>query len=547
MPRVGAVTSGTDEHPRADGPGSDASTRDSGTRARPQRGTAVVRLVAVAYALLLAAFVMSNPAGLASDEPSHFYRAAALAHGQVLGGPVRIVADAAQFWGPDQLDWVTRTARVFRVPERYTGCDAFRFPHGGRCVSPLTALDRPLAPGTQVSYVGTYPPLAYVPAAAGIRVAEVLRLGLDGAVRLARAGEAVVCLALLRLAVGLLRNRRGGSARLVGLVGVPLVLTPIVLFTASQVTDSGIEICAAVCLVAGLLRLGDDTPAPRWVYAAVGSAALLLATARSTGPAWLLLVVLALLLARPRAYLATVRRAPVASTTAAAVMVVGAAAGLAWQYRYEPRPDPQRLALGHALAVAWHRLPDVAELTIGRLGWLHVELGPVTVGLWWAGIVGLLALALVLGSWYERAVLVAVVAGVVALDLAVDVLLVQASSPGFEMQPRYVYAVAVVVPLLSADVAGRRLARLARGQRVARLLGAGTLVLCPGLLAAGVIANGKAYRAAPYTPPALGWAIWDGVALLAAALALVAAGLLVGARAPGTTAGERLLTPKDSG
>ncbi len=212
-------------------------------------------------------------------------------------------------------------------------------------------------------------------------------------------------------------------------------------------------------------------------------------------------------------------------------MVVGAAAGLAWQYRYEPRPDPQRLALGHALAVAWHRLPDVAELTIGRLGWLHVELGPVTVGLWWAGIVGLLVLALVLGSWYERAVLVAVAAGVVALDLAVDVLLVQATSPGFEMQPRYVYAVAVVVPLLSADVAGRPLARSPRAQWITRLLGTGALVLCPGLLAAAVIANGEAYQAAPYTPPPLGWATWYGVALLAAVLTLVAAGLLVGARA----------------
>ncbi len=525
MPKVGAVAPRTDEHQRTGG--SDAPTGDRGTHAHPRPGIAVVRLAVAAYALLLAALAMSNPVGLASDEPSHFYRAAALAHGQVLGTPVRIVADAAQLWGPDQLEWVTRTARVFRVPEQYTGCDAFRFPHGGRCVSPLTTLDRPLAAGTQVSYVGTYPPLAYVPAAVGIRVAEGLGLGLDGAVRLARAGDAVACLALLGLAVGLLWSRRDGSARLVGLVGVALVLTPIVLFTASQVTDSGIEICAAVCLAAGLLRLGDDPPLPRWGYAAVAGAGLLLATARSTGPVWVVLVVLALLLVRPRAYLARIRREPVVAATAAAVMVVGVASGLAWQYRYEPRPDPQRLALGHALSVAWHRLPDVAELTIGRLGWLHVELGPVTVGVWWAGITGLLALALVLGGWYERLVLVAAVAGVVALDLAVDVLLVQATSPGFEMQPRYIYAVAVVVPLLSADVAGRRLAGSARGESVARLLGAAALIVCPALLAAAVITNGQAYQAAPYTPPPLGWATWYGMALLAAVLALVAAGMLV--------------------
>lgn len=62
-------------------------------------------LIVLAYGLVLVSFILTNPPGAASDEPAHFYKAAALAHGQLRGEPATITT---------QVGWSCSTGSAAR-------------------------------------------------------------------------------------------------------------------------------------------------------------------------------------------------------------------------------------------------------------------------------------------------------------------------------------------------------------------------------------------------------------------------------------------------
>ena len=523
MGRPGPALSGS--QPPADvagRPGKD----DGETGAPPRRrgaGSGLLLLL-LAYALLVSAFVMTNPPGAASDEPSHFYKAAGLALGQVRGEP-GVAADLhpPRSWTPSMTAWIEKTTRTFVLPADIRGCDAFRLP-APTCARPnlATTTDR------QASYVGTYLPAAYLPPAAGIRVAESVGLGPVGTVRAARAGGAFVDLALLGVAGRLLLV--GWRLRL-SVLGLVLTVTPLVVFTMSQVSTSGQEITASICLVSGLLRLtsGQVGRHRRLVWAAVAVAGLLFVTSRPTSPPWCAFVVGLVVLSRPRAAWAAFRTDVRAALAAALVVALGSASTVAWELAFEPSPQVTARQFWRGLPMAVDRLPAVADQTIGRLGWISIPLGRPTVYLWWGMLLALLLTALWLGGWWERAALALGAAGVVALTLLVDAGTQQPASPDFVMQARYVLSAAVVLPLLAADVVRRRLPRPGPAQ-LEPYLCAGAIGLLLFQLARALVANDTFHRArlarTPFVKPPLGWSFWELVAVVAVGLGLLGAAML---------------------
>jgi hypothetical protein len=485
-------------------------------------------LVVLCYALLLTGFVMTNPPGEASDEPAHFYKAAALAHGDVLGEPATITE--VNGWTPTMLAWLRGTTREFEVPAHLTGCDAFgvRTP----CASSVVT-DRPVRPGHQVSYVGTYSPVPYLPAAVGIRVAEAAGLGPDGTVRAARAAGAAVDMALVGLAGWLVLQ---GSRRWLGLLGLAVTLTPLVVFTMSQVGNSGREIAGAVCFTCALLRLTAPSPGRRptavWVVAAVSG--FLFVTARSTSPVFCAFIVGVVLLARHRSAWDVVRSDAVRAAAAAGVVAVGVALTIGWELAVQPRPQVAAGQVVDGLPFALGRLDEVADQIIGRLGWIHVRLERQTVYLWWSLLLAVLAAGLALGSWWDRAALLLGGAGAVVLTLLVDAGVQQPASLEFQMQARYVFAAGVVLPLLAADAARRRPTRPHWLSAEALLcLGATAVVL--QLSAGALVLYDREYVE---TVPPLGWGTWQVLTTLAVLVGVVGAALAA-ARGLGERSAER--------
>ena len=481
-------------------------------------------LLLLSYLLLVGAFIVTNPPGQASDEPANFYKAAALAHGQLVGEPARIVSTAG--WSQSQLAWLNKTTREFSLPPRLAGCGPFSLP-APTCPDLGTRTERPLLPGQQLSYVGTYPPASYVPPAIGIRVAEAVGLGPIGTVRAARAAGALVDLVLMAVAALLVLGGRRSPFPVLALV---LIATPLVLFTMSQVSSSGLEIAAAICFAAGLLRLSRAAAEPpaAWVWVATAVSGVLFVMCRPTSPPWCLLVLSLVVLLRPRGMWRAVRAARWKAVATGAALAAGSLSTLLWVARVEPKRPPVSLGevLGN-LPLAWERLPGVAEQAVGRLGWINIPLDAQLVYLWWLLIVVFLLAALLVGSWWERLVLLLGGVGVVALTLLVDAGVQLPTTPDFQMQARYVFAAAVVVPLLAAEILQRR-----RTNHLDLLLCAAAVGVLLQLSAAAVVTNMRPYMAGPVLESPLGWSGWQWVVTVAVPLGLLAVGLSGAARAP---------------
>ena len=217
------------------------------------------------------------PPGEPPDEPAHIARADSLVHGEVIGrrGPDRIIA------GRTVAD-----AGVLANGGLFWSMPAF--PPGlrpeARSVTQAEAADLRQRPWSRrPSYIssvntGTYPPLFYIPAAIGIRVAQAEGWTPWRAIRLAR-----LCDLLAYAATGaaaLLLARRAHPLLLAAL------LLPMSLYLAGSVNQDGVLIAVAVLAAALLTRAGA---APAW------AAALTLAPVIAAKPVYLPLAGLLLL------------------------------------------------------------------------------------------------------------------------------------------------------------------------------------------------------------------------------------------------------------
>jgi len=448
--------------------------------------------------------VFGNPPFAAPDEPTNLVRAAALGTGQ-LDGP-RVAPFVA---GPDstpaQAAFGNQQSRALTIPARLVPpavvCFAFQPQATAACLRP----PRPAVPDRSVrtsTYVGSHPPLAFLLPGLAARLAS----DAFQAVYFGRLASALGCLLLLGAAARVLAP--AGPAALVGLA---LATTPMVVFLASELAGSGIEIGAALALASSLVALGHDDRRPS-TPATLAASGIVLAPARPLGPVY----VAALgLVALPLLW----RRRSWSRGLGLATAAVGAAAllGVAWAATHEPARaiSPAAVLAGAAHLAAVGPEPEM-EL-VGVFGWTDTWL-PVPVYVLWGALLALgVGAALLLAGWRAR---LAIVLGVVAAVVLSATIAGPVLSPAFELQGRYALPVLVAVPL----VAGRALGPARRGVRWMGGLLAATLFLSfwanEQRYAVGTDGPFLFFATAGWAPPA-GWLPWLVLAGLGALLVAV--------------------------
>jgi predicted membrane protein DUF2142 len=479
---------------------------------------APVALVGLAFALLLAAWVVATPPFAAPDEASHYLRALNISQGHLLGAKIRYPNVPLT---PAEQAFVNHDTRAVDVPAALT-------PPNVLCVNGKPDLSGHCV---EASPTGDYYPPAYLLPALALKLSSTT----GTAMWASRFLSAALCLVFLLLAAALVWGGNGWS--LLGLLGA---VTPMVLFVSSIINPSGLETAAALAAAAAVLRIAR-APArvPGWVWVALGLSGAVTVLAFQAGPAFLLgdMAVGAALLGRsglrelrardPR------RLGAVAVTLATAVVlwfVYGRVSGASHSH-FGVHP------FLHSLRVGITQLGYVLRDAVGNFGSLTVLLPSAARWIWWLLVLGLVAGALWLGNRRERLIMV----GVVVLALAFPVLAYAwvYRYSGFGMQGRQVLPVLMLISLVAGELVYRRL-EVARRPKARWVLGASVAAVAlfqayawwyDARDAAGAPGTLRFYAHATWSPP-LGWIVWIVVAALGT-LALLGCGwLTAGVRRP---------------
>ena len=487
-------------------------------------------LLVLAYALLSGAWIVGNPAGGAPDETAHYLKALAVAAGQPAGRPSDLQPSPGD---SKQAAWVKRTTRGVDVPAGLSPaglqCNAQRPTESARCQEAARPPDQ-RTPGR--TYIGTHPPLPYVVPGGLARLAD----DPVTAIQLGRSGNAATSLALLAAAVALLWDKGSGVLSVLGLV---LAVTPMVVFLSSSLSASGPEVAAGICFFAALLRLGRPATDARPAWTALGVSGVVLASSRSLGPAWVVLLALVALDAHgareSRLALRTGGRRAAWSVAAVAVAIV---AGVGWELAVQPHGVIDTADLWDLVVTSLREVPSMVKHQIGVFGSLDTLMPPLAYRVWSTALVLLVLAAMWAGPRRQRVVLSGLVLTVVAVTVVVAVL--NRAQTGFGMQGRYVLAFSASVPLLAGEVVSRRRPRLGGIPPVLAL--AVALVPAAAVHALGWYANARRSAIGVDGPwlfvgrsewaPGVGW--YPLVALVAVASGLMALGPILARRRPST-------------
>jgi hypothetical protein len=457
--------------------------------------------------LLVACWTVTTPPGASPDERAHHVKAVAAGHFEFTGRRSLVVPR-----GTRRFALSARSTRVFRVPaevvEATFECTRDKPNVSAACGRDLHRHGWLL----RSTYVGTYPPFLYVPA--GL----VGRLGRTPFAALAWERLVFAAIAAALLAGAALLVGRDGRHPL-AVLGVFAAATPMVLFLAGSLNNSGVHIAAAIAfasiLVAGARRA--DGVRDSWPFAAAAGAVLIVS--RPEGVLWvaLYLVVYAVL-----------RRDQPRSLPAGLLLCLGAAtaAVAAWQLRVgegTPFGLAQFRPGAHDVLRNAHGLVNQG---VGNFGWLDTPLPSWAYWCWIAGAAGFVATALAVAGSRHRIAIVVSAAVAVATAIVFQTVIVGPYEITRQLvQTRYVLPAALLVLIVAGDALDRRYPR-PRGDLVA---GAATLVALfdVGALfvywrrnAVGV--NGpRWFLSNPAWSPPLGWWLWLSVAC--ASVVLVAA------------------------
>jgi hypothetical protein len=379
----------------------------------------------------------------------------------------------------------------------------------------------------------------------GIKLADTS----DTALWFARAASALQCLAFILLAVALLWD---GSAW--SLAGLLVAITPMVLFVGSVLNPNGLEIAAAIALAAAVIRLarrpGLVTP---WVWVALATSGAVTILAWQLGPvfAGIDLALLAGLLSRGELH-ELVREHRTAVFWTSAILAGAVAIWLVYGQFSGAEHSTIRLSLVRAHG-GLSQLTAVLREAIGDFGLVNVPLPTPVRLVWWLLVIGLVALAVLLGRRRERVLMVVTVA--VALVFPVLFYDWAYRFSGYPLQGRYVLPVLVLVPLLAGELIGRHSGDWRAGR--SSLIPAGLIALTALVqtyawwyasgFAAGRPRTLQFFDHASWSPP-LGWTPWIAIAAVGAAALLGSAGTArVAARKGGGPASHRATRarPKD--
>src|SRR5262245_35145024 len=367
-------------------------------------------LVFASYALLVAAWVIGNPPSGAPDEWSHFLRAVSLGRGQLLGtdsgreGAMAIVGPTRPSFldektYQDELAWVAQNTRKVRIPAGMSPgwfrCNQQHDPLvSARCLSTALPVDQP---AEWFNPTATYQPVPYLLPAA----ISWVDLSPDNLDRLMRAGNAIVSLAFVAAAIFLLWN---AESRLVSLVGLIVVMTPMMVFLSATLSPSGLEIVSALAFAAALLRMtrGDGRRNPRWHWIVLAVSGAALSLSRSQGPVWVVLLAIVATTSAPSALLRMIVEQKRRSRVTAIAILVAIVLNRAWEYLYGPRLAFDPSPLGSSVSQGIAQLSGVLREQIGVFNYTEVSMPPLAYGLWGVLTVALTTIGLLVGSRWQR-------------------------------------------------------------------------------------------------------------------------------------------------
>lgn len=426
-------------------------------------------LLLCAYAVLGVSWVFSDPPFSGPDEAAHYLRALGISQGVLIGPPAPGPPIGLD---PLQQETIDATTRGVTVPPGLSPddywCEVDDPYLSAACLVHATSNATSIR---DASYVGTYEPLPYLPAALALRASLVVHAThhAAGAMRLARLAMLAAWLALLAVAIWMLWDASVGASSLIGLI---LALTPMVVFLGASVTDSSAEIMASLAFFATLLRIGRDggRGVSYKIWLLGGFCGVLLALSRPLGPVWIVLdLVVWSAFVRPRLALAALRGGGRLTLISAAVVAAAIAANRYWEMTYEPHTELSLLPAWSNVDVAISQLHRALSDLVGNFGYLTNPLSPTVVWAWALAAAVLVVVAIAIGDLAAR---VALIGGLI-IAFAFPVYFVAASYiySGYGLQGRHFLPFVVVLPLAAAETLRRRRHRLAPA-RPRQMLGA---------------------------------------------------------------------------
>jgi len=505
--------------------------------ARPRRRVRVgVFLLILGFSGLGVCWAVTNPIGSSPDEPDQYIKALAAAQGEFFGRPLTTSERVAfSSYGVPEIQYWLRVAPLTDVIDQGFTIPYRLQPNGAGCTAgqPVTAncIDD-VAHGRwghgRVAYTdfSTYQPYVYVvPGLVMINASSPREAFLLGRLTF-------LVIAVLLIVAGCYLAMLVGPG-LGGLLGVLTCLAPMVIFISAMVSSSSTEIASGIAVFGAVLHLAYGGSRQRLAWTVLGIGGALLGCTRSLGPGWVVLaLVLGVVLVGWRRAMDIVRQARPRSTAAAGALILGCAAGVTWQLAVQPRPPFSGKALGLALVHGFQQIPTVLQQEVGIFGWLDTTQAGLSYVIWGGLFVGLVTIALFLGSRREKWAL--------GLLIASNILVVPVFNAFFAapvksgVQGRWLLPMAVAMPLLSGVVIGRNL----RPDSVsARNVGVWIAAAVGAVQFLALYQNGRRYAVGPTGPlwffpssmwsPQLGWVFWLIVAAVCCTAIVVASGMIV--------------------
>jgi hypothetical protein len=467
---------------------------------------------------VIALWSVSGPLFSGPDEPSHVVKAAAVVRGELVGTD-RVMGN--------RDDPLPRTATFVRVPEIYSlahrmpQCYAFRPEITAGCAGAFVGSAEQVEAPT---YAGHYQPLYY----AIVGLPTLLLASAKGVFLMRFLGGAVSAALLASALSSAASFRRAG----VLVLGTVLAMTPMVLYSASVVNPSALEISAALCVWVSALVLaaGIGTGDPRRLVVRIGVGGALLVLSRGLSPLWLAMIaVVALIVARRDVLPGLARRRDVRLCALGLLTATVAASAwllLAGTLDARDAPSTSTPSFAGAIRSSLGGTDSAVREMIGSYGWLDVD-GPTLTRHIWLGAVGAAVLgAFAVGRRRYVVGLTLLLSAVVMVPVLLEAS--RAGTLGLFWQGRYTLPLAVGVPPLAA------LAILDRVREPPALLARLSAVLLGALALGHVLAYAVATRryavgsSGPvmyvlsrhaWQPPLPAWALLFGFVAVTAALA----------------------------
>ena len=420
------------------------------TRVPAGRGTRWCLLFGLLF-VVIGSWSLASPLFAYPDEAAHVIKAEAVVRGQLLGRDAS--TRRGRFVLPFravQVPGVLSNAGVTQV------CYSSNLRQPASCAAPLRGPDHPV---TLVTHVGAYPPLYYLV----VGLPSLAAPGTSG-IYLMRLLSGALSAAFLATALVTSLTSRRPRPRLLALF---VVTTPLVLYMASAVNPSGLEITSAICLWASGLALTsgvrDDRRLLIWQ---VGISSVVLVSMRGLSPLWLVLIVLGLLVVADRSTLRDLaRRADVRwwgavigfFTVLAAAWIIAAGATRLAGYTY-PSSASTGYLWGQAVGSTWMWLKGLVG-TVGlvpnsSLIDVHATVPEFVLTVWLLAVVALVAAAWPAGSRRSRQVVAALIAAYLVIPVALTV--AEDRSVGPVWQSRYILPLVAGVPLIAAAMIADR-------------------------------------------------------------------------------------------